>query len=276
MQDKIDNTVAVNLNNTLTREMFTVWVFWYSGIHRLQDRQLIYKHLRKILKPVHAMQSFYPQQRQMLQRGRLWHGTAGRRITGENSRERRKSSPPKELGVVISPFFPQLKVTLSRSQPDYSQPWESRKEACARPSFSCRVSHMHPALFLIKSKGPGWLAGFALSEHTWSYSSLEVCIAHAVWEGRHTLTWVFIFELHQNKHLHKWKVRRKCYKPLPAWEKRTVLHRCKVEWLMELCSLGFKVQVFKKTHKCISMHKAWMCRLTNTQGNCIFIQEVLL
>lgn len=39
----------------------------------------------------------------------------------------------------------------------------------------------------------------------------------------------------------------------------------KVEWLVEFCSLGFKVQVFKKTYKSISMHKAWMCRMTSTQ-----------
>lgn len=58
--------------------MFTVWVFWYSGVHRLQNRQFIYKHLCKILKPGPPMQSFCPQQRQTLQRGRLWHGTAGR------------------------------------------------------------------------------------------------------------------------------------------------------------------------------------------------------
>lgn len=140
---------------------------------------------------------------------------------------------------------------------------ESRKEACPRSSFSCCVSYVKPALFLIKGRGPRWVAGFALPEHTWSYSSLEVCTVHAVWEDRHTLTWVFTFELHQDKHLHKWKVRRKCCKALPAWEERTVLHRCKAEWLVELCSLGFKVQVFKKTQKCISMHKAWMCRLTN-------------
>lgn len=124
---------------------------------------------------------------------------------------------------------------------------------------------MQLALFLIKNRGPGWVAGFALPEHTWSYSSLEVCTVHAVWEGRHTLTWVFTLELHQDKHLHKWKVRRKCYKALPTQEDRTVLHRCKVEWLVEFCSLGFKVQVFKKTYKSISMHKAWMCRLTSTQ-----------
>lgn len=50
---------------------------------------MIYKHLCKILKHVHPMQSFSPQQRQTLQQGRLRRETAGRqndrgKLTGKD------------------------------------------------------------------------------------------------------------------------------------------------------------------------------------------------
>lgn len=95
----------------------------------------------------------------MLQQGRLSHVTAGRQIN-----RRKLKGKEEELGVVIPPSSPWMKVTLGRSQPDYSQPWESRKDACVRPLFPCPTSHVQSSLFLIKSEGPRWVAGFALPE----------------------------------------------------------------------------------------------------------------
>lgn len=132
------------------------------SVHRLWDRQFVLKQLCKIVKPVHPMQSFWPYWRQKLQQGRLWHVTAGRQINRRRLKGKEEALSSQRIGSGDTSLFPWMKVTLGRSQLDYSQPWESRKDACVRPSFSCPASHVRSALFLIKSFGPRWVAGFAL------------------------------------------------------------------------------------------------------------------